>query len=254
LGCGVLLPHSLTGSYLCFNELHINLPDYPGKFLDTLGNELFSDLLNCNRQFLDLFPFYMNGSLLKYNLLISDTRPDPQNPHQIVNNADPILDLMELSGFSLLFSEFHKDCKIWKSVRKIWDEFLYGDEGEATFGELSKITVLRSIIKLKKEILANTQREILRNRWRQEAEEFICSKVEMERINRGGLGVGPLQPQHPKPLVRIFAIRHSSIGGINIFSDFYLYYFPENLEGSSRKEKDRKINKTNLRERVISEN
>jgi len=231
-----------------------NLPDYPGEFLDTLGNELFLNLTNCNQQFLDLFPFYMNGSLLKYNLLMSNSRPDTKNRHQVVNDADPLLDLMELSGLSLLFSEFHKDCKIWKFVREMWDGVLYDGEKKGNPEEVNLATVLRSILALRKINLANTQREMLRTRWRQEAKEFIQSKITMKSVSRGEIGAGPLQPQHDKPLVNIFAKEYSTVEGIDIFSDFYLHYFPVNFEGSSGREKDQKINKTNLRERVISEN
>jgi len=91
------------------------VPDYFGQFVHTIGESLFEDILSQRlNEAKAVFPAYFSGSLALFDELKPPAGEfDVWFEQRVQIAAAPILDVMELCGYSILFSELPK--RVWNS-------------------------------------------------------------------------------------------------------------------------------------------
>jgi hypothetical protein len=194
------------------------LPDFPGQFLHTCVEEMFQFILAGQTEAVSkVFPAVFVGCLAKHDeLRPADLKADdPWLEGSIAVALAPILDLVELSGFSCLLSEAHPDRGTWSSVRKTWDAWL---DAEPTFG-----VRLAAMLRFSKGLFAIAPRSILRTNWHQEIDRALAA-LPTRFVNRGWHS--PEVVDHPSPLVQSVVtpgrMMWSPYDGCDIFVACYL--------------------------------
>ena len=195
-------------------------PDFAGQFLHAVGEALLRTMCENDCDTIEeLFNRYFHGSLLQFEQLRSEeTASDWQYQSNFKVAAGPLLDLMAISGYGYLLSEYHDTSSIKTPIIKAWDEYFDRDHGE------SRLQFLANAVSLSGSVFGVVPRDINRTRWQQMIDRQL-ENVERQEIppdpNRITVDPEPRTvPVHQSPLVRIFA-RHPSYirlcDGIDIF-------------------------------------
>jgi hypothetical protein len=116
---------------LALRDPREDIPDYLGEAVHRAGEACF-DALAANRTvvFQRLYRPYFFGALTVSDRLrqqLADRHPVAAVPWL----AEPIVDLLSISGYALVFAELHANPALWNGVRALWDEFLGRPEGAA---------------------------------------------------------------------------------------------------------------------------
>ena len=202
-------------------------PDFAGQFLHTVGEALLRAMCENNCDTVEaLFGRYLHGSLLQFEQLGSEqTGSDWQQQGNLKIAVDPLLDLMDMSGYAYLLSEYHDTSGIKEPIIKAWDKYLDHDQ------EKSSLQLLVSALSISESVFGMAPRDLNRTRWQQIIESRLAD-VERQEIppspNRIIIDPEPRTvPVHQSPLVRIFAGRshpfsYMSYDGIDIFIAKYV--------------------------------
>ncbi|MFA5840257.1 MAG: hypothetical protein WC890_06360 [Candidatus Margulisiibacteriota bacterium] len=101
-----------------------NIPDYFGQAYNIVCRECYAALLNSNAVlFNHLFPLLFYGSLSAHDKLRSETK-DMNQELSLAVTFDPLKDVMELSGYALIYSELYDVPDVWGKCGEIWGEYL----------------------------------------------------------------------------------------------------------------------------------
>lgn len=202
-------------------------PDFAGQFLHTVGEALLHAMCENDCDTIErLFDRYFHGSLLQFDQLkTEEAASDWQQEVNLKIAVAPLLDLMDISGYVYLLSEYHDALSIKKPIIKAWNEYLNHDHGE------SRLQFLANAVSLSGSIFGADPRYINRTRWKQIIERQL-EDVERREIspdpNRIIIDPEPRTvPIHQSPLVRIFAGRSQPFSympydGIDIFIAKYI--------------------------------
>jgi hypothetical protein len=85
----------------------------------------------------ELFPKVIALAQLARVRLIDDLAAERQR-EQVIFGTEPLVDMMELSGYALLMSEVNGEG-IWPEVREMWDRILSTDAAPALAGQLTAV-------------------------------------------------------------------------------------------------------------------
>jgi len=196
------------------------VPDYFGQFVHTIGESLFEDILN---QRLDeakaVFPGYFLGCLA----LFDELKPprgefDVWAEQRIQVAAAPVLDVMELCGYSILFAELRGKAEIWAVIRGLWDAFI------ASRSEALKF--LSAIANVGEPQMQIPHRGLIRTNWAMRVQHELA-KVPKRRVMLGpSAGIYTRDViRHKSALVR-YASKHQFLSGKDIFVALYLARLP----------------------------
>ena len=198
-------------------------PDFAGQFLHTTGESLLLAVCENKEDGIEeIFRNYFYGSLLEYDRLRPKGKKLNSESEWDMNiAAAPLLDLMDISGYAYLFSEYHNAPHLKEPITSVWDQYL--NKGEAK----QRMQFLVTIAQFAEPPFGLGHRGVNRTRWGQ-----IVSKClkEMERQEIPWDGHGPTRSfeppvAHKSLLVRIFA-RHDLVSfynGIDIFLAEYIH-------------------------------
>ena len=194
------------------------LPDFPGQFLHTCVEEVFEFILAGDVAPMSrVIPSVFVGCLAKYDALKpTDLQPDdPRLEASTALSLAPILDLAELSGFSLLLSQVHPERATWPTVQSLWDTFL---DGHSPF-----VSLLTAMLKFSKGPFAIAPRAILRTGWNQRVDDVLRQLPKRAPRRRWYSGK---VVDHPSTLVQAIASPGELMGsfydGCDIFAACYL--------------------------------
>ena len=206
-------------------------PDFAGQFLHTVGEALLDALCENDYDTVDmLFKGYFCGNQLKCEQL----RPQENMPSwQLASNVKtavaPLLDLMDLSGYAYLLSDYYNTQRLKETVAKVWDEYLDQDSAQ------SRLQFLAGAVSLTESAYEIAHRSRNRSGWkqtiRQQLRDLERQEVPEDLENQAALrGQGFVFVEsetivlHESPLVRIFADDHSFLlyDGIDIFLAKYI--------------------------------
>lgn len=195
-----------------------NIPDYGGQFFHTTGEGILEAFINNDFELIEsLFKPYFYSCLTFF---------DNQKPegHSEFNWRDsikikiasaPLLDLMDLSGYGHLLSDYHNNPKIGKLILEIWDEYIQ-KSGIPLSGVIFSSAVVLS--EMGAEI---AHRSVLRQRWKQSI-NMIFKNIPRKKIYIPNYYSEILLVQHNSPLVRLFAKDDFKLrDGIDIFINSY---------------------------------
>ena len=169
-------------------------PDLLGQALNTLGEEYFS-ALSSNEVDLtsSVFPAYFAGSLAKRKLLVKMTSEYQDPASIIVHTSQPIMELLALSGYAFLFSEYYRETGLWESCKSVWAFYLAKSE----FADY--LCALFHMIDQEKWMFFSSPR-FARRRW----EQKFRDRMRM-------VPLVPLEKESDRAFYRAQVRRHSSI-------------------------------------------
>jgi hypothetical protein len=195
-------------------------PDFAGQFLHTVGEALLRTMCENDCDTIEeLFNGYFHGSLLQFKQLRSEeTTSDWQYQSNFKVAAGPLLDLMAISGYAYLLSEYHDTSSIKTPIINAWDEYFDHDRGE------SRLQCLANAVSLSDSVFGVAPRDINRTRWQQMIDRQL-ENVERQEI--------PPDPMHQSPLVRIFARHPSYIRICDEIDIFIAKYAREREDGEN---------------------
>ena len=198
-------------------------PDFAGEFLHTVGEALFVAMFENDCKLIEtLFGRYFGGSLLQFDKLRSEEwGTDWQNLNNLKIAAAPLLDLMDMSGYVYLLSDYHETPHLKEPIVKAWDKYLSEEQ------ENQRLQSLAAAVSLSESGFEIEHRGINRTRWKQMVERLLRN-VERQEIPPYPTQIIHTEPDtipvHKSPLVRIFArdLDFLSYDGIDIFLAKYI--------------------------------
>ncbi len=203
-------------------------PDFAGQFLHTTGEALL--LAVCENKgdgIEEIFRNYFYGILLEYDRLRPKDKELNSASEWAMNiAAAPLLDLMDISGYAYLFSEYHNAPQLKEPIISVWDKYL--NEGEAK----QRMQFLVTISQFTEPPFGLGHRGVNRTRWEQVVSKCLKG-VERREIPWDGIeSIGSFEPPmvHKSLLVRIFA-RHGSISSYNGIDVFLAEYIRKRENG-----------------------
>ena len=206
-------------------------PDFAGQFLHTVGEALLAAMCKNDCDTVDmLFKGYFCGNQLKCEQLHPQ---DNVRPSQLESNVKiavaPLLDLIDLSGYAYLLSDYHNTPRLKETIAKVWDEYLSQDSAQ------SRLQFLAAAVSLTESAYEIAHRSRNRIGWKQiiqqqlrdpESQEVPEDLESQAALHRQGFIFVESETivLHGSPLVRIFARDHSSLlyDGIDIFLAKYI--------------------------------
>ena len=203
---------------LAFLDKPEGFPDYAGQFLHTTGEVVFEALLTNNEDLLrNVFAPYLYGCMLRFNKLRPQSSTvDWRAQQDFKIAAAPLLDLMELSGYSRLMAEYHNNDQLWSIVVTAWSKYI------ADLGAESPLPLLAGVIAITAGGFEIPHRGVLRTNWKMRIGQRLLDVPRREILSRGFDG-SHSEIDHESPLIRIFARGpHGSYDGIDIFVTYYL--------------------------------
>lgn len=206
-------------------------PDFAGQFLNNVGEALFNAMCENDSEMVEtLFQRYFYGCVLQYDKLCpNELDKGMQSLNNLKIAAAPLLDMMSISGYAFLFSEYHDEPILKEPIVQAWDMDLNEESGS------QRLQSLATAVSLTESSFEIAHRSMLRHRWKQIIQRFLSSNVERKEIpsipsSRKSIQFEPdTIPNHNSPLVRVFAWHRDllSYNGIDIFIVKYI----RNCEG-----------------------
>ena len=200
-------------------------PDFGGQFLHTVGEALLIAMCENDCEMVEtLFSRYFSGSLLQFDKQRSkQMETDWQNLNNLKIATAPLLDLMDISGYAYLLSDYHETPRLKEPIVKAWDKYLNEEQENQHLQSLAAATLLsESGFEIE-------HRGINRTRWSQMIQRLL-EDVERQEIppdpnRRVILPEFETVPVHENALVRVFARKLDfllSYDGIDIFLAKYV--------------------------------
>lgn len=190
-----------TIPHLALRDVRDDIPDYLGEAVHRAGEACFDALVdNRDAVFERLYSKYFIGVLIVYDRL----RQQLADQHPMTAVAwlvEPIVDLLSISGYALVFAEHHTNPALWHAVRRRWDDFLGRPEGAAA------APVIAAAIAYREGSLGLGPRDLLRT-WDQQTGQIIARLPRTEPRHHFGNG----DVEHASALIR--ALGGSYLGGI----------------------------------------
>jgi hypothetical protein len=222
----VFVEMATIGAYFPFLKRNDRLPDYGGQFVHITGEALLNAFFEGNIELVqNLFALYFLGCNSIFNAIKpkaqSATDFDLQTQNSLRIALAPLIDLIDLSGYGLLFAEFHNKPEMKQIVFSVWDTF--------TTGNLEHKKLFASAVELTESTFGIPYRGVNRTTWKQRVRNVLATLPSKERYKRGGISFlsDPIV-FHDSALVRLFASDDYGIrDGITIFIYYYFSNTPE---------------------------
>lgn len=194
-------------------------PDYAGQFLHTSGEAVLEALLSDDQDLLkNIFPTYLYGCLQCFeNLRPDEFKTGWQGERDIKIAAAPLLDLMDLSGYAKLMSDYHNNEELWQIIVDTWNEYLKEVESK------SPLPLFAASVSLTESNFELAHRSMMRTNWKMRIERKL-SDVPRHEEPSDQFFLTHTVIDHNSALIRIFSRdRYGSLfDGIDIFITYYL--------------------------------
>lgn len=200
-----------------------DFPDYLGLAVHTSGEALFDALDNNNHTLFEkIFPNYFLGILEIHDRLLN------RNPlwtprEKLAALSEPFLDLIDLSGYAYIYSEYHQNSMFWKACKDLWDRFLSSVDTERILNQFA------SEIYHSKHLFAITARSLTRTNWEIRLNGSLSKFPRKIKWVHSFHALNILE--HPSRLIRVLGgtddFRFNYYHAADIFIDLYLKTFPK---------------------------
>lgn len=172
------------------------LPDFFGHALGASTKACFDAIaFDRDEQVAKMFPSLFQASLAAYDRLRDELKEQPVRTN-IIFSTEPIENLMELSGYAIIYSELGpKDT--WKTVKAAWDTYFANVKDPQAV-----VTWLLTVMKFRTESLGLNPGAIQRTSWKQHFEHDMRRRGLLEDRYGGLPWNGRPQNQHKSPIVR----------------------------------------------------
>jgi hypothetical protein len=171
-----------------------DLPDYFGHAYNILAEQSYEAMATGDIPlFQRIFPSFFGSCLLARDLVLSQKDELDQRTLAALS-TEPIIDLLELSGYAILCSQLDKKNKgFWTVVKRQWEFTLNRPKSK----EL--IRIISSAISYRDSLFAISPRDPIRTRWHQRFEEELRTRGLLEEPFQ--VGVSKVS-KHPSPVIR----------------------------------------------------
>ena len=202
-------------------------PDWFGQAYTLVVSRLFNAMEQGDEELFALvFPMFFDAAFRAKDRLGLELGGRP-NTTVIAFVTEPLADLLEISGYALLFSELDA-TNLWDNCRRKWDDHL-SDEAHA-----SVVTLLALALDARQGIFAIKPRDVERGGRRQHFDSVLRSRGIVDD-RWGGSFFGdqkPDGPAHASPIIRVFA-PHDLIGLEDPEDVFVVEYLKQRPEWSA---------------------
>lgn len=195
-GC-ILDIMSSEATILNLAERPKDYPDFAGQFLHMVGEAIFSAMdENDEGTVKDLFERFFLATFAQFEKLrplgdIDDWRVKVELKIAVA----PVLDLMELSGYALLYADYYDNLVLSAPIITTWNAYL----------DQARIEFLAAAIRLTDSLFGLPHRATIRTAWGRRVNDRLRSIPRAPHSLRNGLEIPDIHVQHQSPLVRIFA-------------------------------------------------
>ena len=139
---------------------HADLPDYLGQAVHRSGEACFDALAEGNAElFNELFGLYFLGIFAIVERLRPQVAEWTDSGTAVTWMTEPLIDLIDLSGYALVFAEYYERPELWTSCRDLWLRYLPDDETGA-----QRLQFLSTASAHHQHLFAISPRSILRTR------------------------------------------------------------------------------------------
>ena len=181
-------------------------PDFGGQFLHTVGEGLLINMCKKDCEMVEtLFKRYFGVCLLEFQKLRpKEIGADWQSLNNMKIAAALLLDLMDISGYAYLLSEYHDEPLLKEPIEQAWSTYLNEES------ENQRLQFLVAAVSLTESSFEIAHRSLHRHRWKQIIQKLL-KNVEHKEIpyipsSRISIQFEPdTIPIHKSPLVRVFA-------------------------------------------------
>ena len=204
-------------------EFSENFPDYFGLAVHTSGEALYSAMEGNNHLLFEkLYQNYFHGILRIHDRLL---KRDPMWSHsdQMIALSEPILDLINLSGYAYIFSEYHQNSDIWTTCKNCWDHFLESVDAP------NLIKQIGTMIYQNNHLFAVTPRSLTRSNWEIRLNHSLNKYPRKSKLVFSFHSLQIID--HPSLLIRVIGgtdnFGYHAHSASDVFIDLYLKSFPE---------------------------
>ncbi len=185
--------------YLAAAPTPEGLPDYFGQSYAVLAQESYVAMaMGREDLFKKLFPPTFFAGLAAFDRLRERLREQDQQT-AMVYSTEPIADLLELSGYAIIYSEL--DGKnFWDVTKRLWDgyfEQLPDREAGAKF--------IHSVVEYRRSLFAILPRGLARTSWKQDLEHRLRQRGLMEDLFMQPYRRREPSAEHTSPIIRALA-------------------------------------------------
>jgi hypothetical protein len=193
-------------------------PDFAGQFLHAAGEALFAATSDNDAETVTLlFPSFFQGSLLQFNRILQRASElDWRSDIAVKVAVAPVLDLADLSGYAILFSELYSDKTISELIIAEWSRYLGAPKDGAS---KSRTSFIAAAITLTDSAFELAHRSLIRTAWRQAVSQRL-RQLERKPASRRGRGIfwDDTVVVHGSPIIRAYAdVDPIMYDGIDLF-------------------------------------
>lgn len=194
----------------------VNFPDYAGQFLHAIGESVLLALIENNKNlFKKTFPIYFLGCLQKFERLKpAEDCQEVRKTQSLKLACSPLMELLDISGYSYLMSDFHNTNEFKTVVTDVWNKYFEGENKQ-------KALLFSTAILLTEASFEIAHRSVFREIWNQKITDKLSELHKNHTSYRTSYGS---VVSHDSALVRIFSSDRSGnfYDGIDIFIALYL--------------------------------
>ncbi len=209
---------TMSGLQMQLSELERppTYPDYAGQFLHFSGEAVIDALIDGDVDLLqDIFARYFVGCLTQFTKMQPKDGPDWLVTQNLRIASAAVLDLLDVSGYALLLSEFHEKKALWTIVRSTWVRYL---------AEAGKIGAIVALVSFVESGLGGKPHDILRTRWQRQVEGKLAHLPRRPVNDDAWYLANETEAVHSSRLVQVIASRAGALSydGHDIFVALYL--------------------------------
>ncbi len=198
------------------------LPDYLGHCFSVLAQESFGSMASGDEElFQSIFPSLFRLCSSSLDRLVANIQvSDPKSRFVVL--TDPLVDILELSGYAKVFSELDGK-RYWVTVKELWDAYL------SSVADAGAYIQAMGILNTRKAVRRLSPRGLNRTEWKQEFERQLARRGLSKGSGTGSfLGLDVCEVQHASPIVRTVAGGwHVLLDLADVFAVVYLWKRPE---------------------------
>lgn len=222
-------------------------PDYFGQAYTLAVEECYWASANNEPQhFQKIFPLVFLACLSAYDI----TRKEVvgwNTESQILFSSEPIIDLLELSGYSAIYSELYENDEMWKLCQQYWDKYL--SDANAS----NVINFIVSLVNYRNSVFKIMPKAHLRTNWDIRLKQLLRERnLISDPFEERYLKVE--KPKHNSPVIRVLSYYGDilSVPAIDVFFALYLsnhqmatgVTFPDRHEIKRKIEEEKNPSKT----------
>lgn len=188
-----------------------DLPDYFGQAL-TLGLEACYEACEDNdpERLQKTLPVVLDASLAAHEKVRATVQNWAQEDSKIVYSTEPLINLLEISGFTRMYSELYGNPELWNVVERLWDAYL------ANIDAPRVIQFIVAMVKYRNTLFMVMPQDQLRMKWKMIFEQKLRERGFPVFPNSGSYDYVSrnTRPDHQSPLIRIMV----GAGGAMMYS------------------------------------